>query len=186
MGVALERLRSGQADALEAIKSVRREAAGYEEQYRFRLLTTKGGLPAAPQDVGVGVSQALPVAIGAMQPGYSILAVEQPELHIHPAVQCRLADLLAAQVLPARERILLLETHSEHLILRFLRRIREKSANMLPKGAPAVTAEDLCVLYADMENGMLKLTELPVTPEGDFARDWPKGFFDERFDEYPN
>lgn len=184
LGVALERFRMGEADALKAIKSLpKREVAGYEEQHRFRLLAANSGLPVAPRDVGVGVSQALPVAIGAMQPGYSILAVEQPELHVHPAVQCRLADLLVAQVLPAKERILLLETHSEHLILRLLRRIREQHEGKLPDGAPPLQPDDVCVLYADNVEGKMTLTELPVTEEGDFAREWPNGFFEERAEE---
>lgn len=181
LGDALERARLGFSGALKALKSVpQEEFSGLEVQHRFRLIAENTGLPVAPEDVGVGISQVLPVAIGAMQPGYSILAVEQPELHVHPAVQCRLADLLANQILPARERIMLLETHSEHLILRLLRRIRERQEGKLPEGAPALEPQDLCVLYAENAKGTLKLTELPVTEDGDFARDWPTGFFEER------
>ncbi len=187
LGTALEKARLGLTGAVDALKSLPSDAfSSVEVRPCFRLISDEQGLPVAPHDVGVGVSQVLPVAIGAMQPGYSILAVEQPELHVHPAVQCRLADLLAAQVLPARERIMLLETHSEHLILRLLRRVRERHEGKLPEGAPALEPDDLCVLYAEMDKGKLKLTELPVTEDGDFARDWPKGFFEERFSEYPD
>jgi predicted ATPase len=129
----------------------------------------------------VGISQLLPVAIGAMAPGYSVLSVEQPELHIHPAMQCKLADLLAHQVVsPQHERRLLLETHSEHLILRLLRRVRELNEGNLQPGDPEVRPEDLSILYVTSRPEGLEITELPVTEDGDFAKPWPKGFFEER------
>ncbi len=43
-----------------------------------------------------------------------------------------------------------------------------------------MTPEDLSVLYISNDNGTMKITELPVTPDGDFSRAWPKGFFEER------
>ncbi len=148
---------------------------------RRRLLITHGqtGIEVDLADVGTGVSQIIPVVIGAMAPGYRLLAVEQPELHVHPAIQCRLGDLLARQFI-GRKRQALLETHSEHLMLRLLRRVRESSEDELPEGAPKVTPEDLSVLYISNDNGTMKITELPVTPDGDFSRAWPKGFFEER------
>jgi predicted ATPase len=134
----------------------------------------------APSDIGVGISQVLPIVIGAMAPGYSILSVEQPELHIHPAVQCRLADLLAHQTLGNDERMMLLETHSEHLILRLLRRVRELNEDNLKPGDPEVRPEDLSILYVTSRAEGLEITELPVTEDGDFDKAWPKGFFEER------
>src|SRR5690606_17886206 len=136
-----------------------------------------------PADVGVGVSYVIPVIVGAIAPGYSTLLVEQPELHIHPAVQCALGDALAREVVGRGERTLILETHSEHLMLRLLRRIRERHEGALPPGAPELTPEDLSVLYVENEDGEVRITELPVTEDGDFARKWPKGFFEERAEE---
>ena len=140
-----------------------------------------------PGVVGVGVSQGLPVAIGAMSPGYSILAVEQPELHIHPAIQCNLGDLLASQVVGNQDRTLLLETHSEHLLLRLLRRIRENSedggaATSLPMRhmGPGL----ISVLWVEQNDGVVSIRHIPVNAQGDFDEQWPKGFFEERFDEY--
>jgi predicted ATPase len=114
-----------------------------------------------------------------MAPTYHLLAVEQPELHVHPAVQCRLADVLALQVV-GKERILLLETHSEHLMLRLLRRIRETADDELPEGAPALHPEDISVIYVSQNESGAEITLLPVNAEGNFDRRWPKGFFNER------
>lgn len=160
------------------------ETDSFRRRTRVRFVTTVGGQSMSPCDLGVGVSQLVPVVVGALAPGYRILAVEQPELHIHPAVQCKLGDLLAWQVIRNRERTMLLETHSEHLMLRLLRRIRENGEGELPKDAPALTPEDVAVLYVESAPEGMKITELPVTSEGDFDGQWPEGFFEERFDEY--
>jgi predicted ATPase len=121
----------------------------------------------------------VPVVIGAMAPGYNLLAVEQPELHVHPAIQCSLADVLALQVID-KDRQLLLETHSEHLMLRLLRRVRETTEGELPVDAPKLTPDDLSVLYVASDAEGMMITPLPVTEDGDFSRPWPKGFFSER------
>jgi predicted ATPase len=150
-----------------------------EVSARLRIVAEESNVEVAPSDIGVGVSQVLPVVVGAMAPNYKILSVEQPELHIHPAIQCRLADLLALQTL-CKERMVLLETHSEHLILRLLRRVRELNDGNLEPGDPEIRTDDLSILYVTSRPEGLEITELPVTEDGDFAKPWPKGFFPER------
>ncbi|WP_162528596.1 AAA family ATPase [Mycolicibacterium sp. CBMA 361] len=67
--------------------------------------------------VGTGVSQVLPVLVMCLQaPPGSLLLIEQPELHLNPAVQQKLADFLLA--IAASGRQLLVETHSDYLITR--------------------------------------------------------------------
>ena len=94
-----------------------------------------------PADIGTGVSQLLPVVVAALDRRVKLVAVEQPELHIHPRLQTGLGDLFAYGATPEAEprgiaaqldqlmgddaRGFLIETHSEHLALRLLRRIRE-------------------------------------------------------------
>jgi len=150
-----------------------------KQKRRFQITSASSGMEIDPVDIGVGVSQAVPVVVGAMAPGYGLLAVEQPELHVHPAVQCRMADVLAHQVL-GKERQLLLETHSEHLMLRLLRRVRETTDDELPPDAPRMTPADVSVIYLSNDEGELKVTVLPINAEGEFNRRWPKGFFEER------
>lgn len=180
LGEARRRRGKGLAERPLPAEQVREHSI---ERQRLRV-TTKQGMEVEPADIGVGVSQVIPVIVGAMAPGCSLLAVEQPELHVHPAVQCRLGDLLAHELVGQDGgRQALLETHSEHLMLRLLRRVRETTEGELPAGAPKISPEDLSVLYVSNEDGTMKITELPVTPDGDFARPWPKGFFEERSDE---
>lgn len=181
LGRAIERVMLGvgtESFDLDVIPAA--DFAKLEVQTRLRLVTKDAEIEVTPSDIGVGISQVLPIVIGAMAPGYSILSVEQPELHIHPAIQCRLADLLAHQTQASHERMMLLETHSEHLILRLLRRVRERSDGNLQPGDPEIRPDDLSILYVTSRPEGLEITELPVTEDGDFAKSWPKGFFTER------
>jgi hypothetical protein len=136
-----------------------------------------------PQDVGVGISQVLPVVVGAMAPKCSIFAVEQPELHIHPRIQCSLGDVFAREANKDDGRIFLIETHSEHLILRLLHRIRQTTDNECPPDRPSLRADQVAVYYIEGSSDGLRATSIPVTDDGDFGAKWPDGFFSERVEE---
>ena len=142
-----------------------------------------------PSDIGVGVSQVIPVVVGALDAGPSenpcrIFAVEQPELHVHPAVQVALGDVFIDAV-NGTECTMLIETHSEHLILRLLRRVRESTDGTISPPAPRLTPEMLSIVYVQRKKGGIErrgieITPLPITEEGEFTRHWPDGFFEER------
>ena len=146
------------------------------------------GIIVAPCDVGVGISQMIPVVVGCLRDKAGILIIEQPELHIHPAIQVRLGDLFihtkqSEQDYVNAGKTLLIETHSEHIILRILRRIRETTENELPPGVTGLKPDDLSVIYVDKTEEGVQLRNLRVDEEGEFINRWPKGFFDERTDE---
>ncbi|MBK8578097.1 MAG: AAA family ATPase, partial [Candidatus Accumulibacter sp.] len=125
-----------------------------------------------PSDVGVGISQVLPIVVGAVAPGGSVLAIEQPELHIHPAMQVALGDLFIEGA-TKRGMSFLIETHSEHLILRLMRRIREGS----------ISPTQIGVVFVEPVQGGRRFVELGIDEEGDFIDEWPGGFFEESFRE---
>lgn len=154
----------------------------YEPRLKvLKVLDTRNGVEVAPMDIGVGIPQTLPVVVGAVDPGCRIFAVEQPELHVHPAIQSKIADLFIKEaIVPARPKLFLLETHSEHLILRILRRIRETSAGETAEGFPDIHPNDVQVIYVDADENGTKINLLEITPDGDFAQRWPNGFFRER------
>ena len=138
-------------------------------------------------DLGEGIAQVVPVMAAALSRSVTtpsgadedlqLVAIEQPELHIHPRMQVGLADLFLSQ---CREKQFLIETHSEHLMLRLLRRVREASEGRLEHDAQAATPEDVAVYYVQPENGSARVVQLRVTPDGDFLDPWPDGFFSER------
>jgi predicted ATPase len=146
---------------------------------RIGLIDTKSGLEMQSRDVGIGISQVLPVVVAALEPSASLVTIEQPELHIHPSVQVGLGDLLIYSVL-RHDMSFLIETHSEHLILRLLRRIRETSEGNLPSGFPSVSPEMIGVYYVGRGENGVQIKSLPVDEAGEFTESWPKGFFDER------
>lgn len=135
------------------------------------------------RDVGIGISQILPVLVSAYGNREAIVAIEQPEIHLHPALQSELGDVFIESALGERHNTFLLETHSEHLILRILRRIRETTNGELDKGLTPITPDDVSVLYVQPSSEGSNIIELPVTPDGDFTTDWPGGFFEERMTE---
>jgi predicted ATPase len=68
---------------------------------------------------------------------------------------------------------ILAETHSENIILRVQRRIREG----------LVDADDVSVIYVDSVDGTSRATQIEIGPEGDFIQSWPKSFVDIRLDD---
>ena len=93
------------------------------------------------RDVGIGVSQVLPVLVSAYAAKNNLLAIEQPEIHLHPALQAELGDVFLESALGGGGNTFLIETHSEHLLLRIMRREcgRRAPTNLLtasPRYAP--------------------------------------------------
>ena len=75
-------------------------------------------------DVGFGVSQILPIiATGLLMKNHETLVLQQPEIHLHPKMQMNFADFLLATAYTGKN--IIIETHSDHIINRLLRRIME-------------------------------------------------------------
>ena len=144
-------------------------------------LTDATGLTHQAQDIGVGISQVLPVVVAAQDATASVVCIEQPELHVHPAVQVGLGDLFIDGAVN-KGLSFLIETHSEHLILRLLRRIREAAelADSRSTRDQVLTPDAIGVNYLCKECDRVTVTRLPVNAEGDFEKPWPRGFFEER------
>ena len=149
------------------------------------LADTMSGAKVTARDVGVGIAQLLPLVVRALSAKHGLHLVEQPELHLHPGLQARLADLylFAANQSPGMlDNQFILETHSEHMILRFLRRIRETHEGRAPEGM-ALTPDDLSVIHVERRQGGARVTKIEVSEQGAFLTPWPQGFFPERLNE---
>ncbi len=119
--------------------------------------------------VGVGVSQVLPILVLSLLAGRdSTLIFEQPELHLHPRVQTRLADFFVSMTKLGKQCVV--ETHSEYLInrLRYLSAISEGKE----------ISENVIIYFVEKDGSHSKYRPIRITEYG-VIPDWPKGFFDE-------
>ena len=146
--------------------------------FSLRLVDTETGIDASLRDVGFGISQVLPIVVQSRLSEKKTLLIEQPEIHLHPAHQAELGDLF---IRSAKEQgnTLLLETHSEHLLLRIMRRMRETSTGKLPEGTPGVRPEDVSVLFVESGGSQSIVREMPLNERGELVKAWPGGFFEE-------
>jgi energy-coupling factor transporter ATP-binding protein EcfA2 len=118
--------------------------------------------------VGTGVSQVLPVLVLCLtsNPGDLIL-LEQPELHLNPSIQQKLAEFFLAMSKTGRQ--LIVETHSEYLVTR-LRLV----------GLKENSDQDLYKLLFVEKNGSAgtNYREVKANSFGEI-QEWPRGFFDQ-------
>ena len=128
-------------------------------------------------DVGFGVSQILPVlTLLYYAPEGSTILIEQPEIHLHPAVQAGLADLFIS-VSRVRNIQLIVESHSEHLLNRLLRRVAEQSSSY-----GEISKDHVGVYFATNSGGKSLLEPLKLNDSG-IIENWPKDFFGDQMGE---
>ena len=164
------------------LKDLFRAVAEAPLRSTLQILAVDSDLPVRIADVGMGVSQLLPVVVAALDPSRpGITAIEQPELHVHPGIQVELGDLFAQGL--DNPGVFLIETHSEHLMLRLLRRIEETHSGELPEGRPPVRPDQVAVVFIEQVDGEVRATRLRIDETGEFRDRWPHGFFEERDDE---
>lgn len=140
--------------------------------YQVWLEKNPGSARVLITDVGFGVSQILPVlALCYYAPEGSTLILEQPEIHLHPAVQAGLADVFIDAISTRRIQIIV-ESHSEHLLLRLQRRIAEQQ----------FTADKASLYFCEVANGASKLVPLQLDLFGNIEN-YPHAFFGDAFEE---
>lgn len=148
------------------------EQIGDNPLYQVKVKQSETAPEALITDVGFGVSQILPVLVLCFYaPKGSTIILEQPEIHLHPAAQSALGDVLIA----ARQRRgvqIIVESHSEHLLRRLQRRIAEE---ILPQS-------DLGVYFCKNNGAESSLTNLELDIYGNI-KNWPEHFFGDEFGE---
>lgn len=147
----------GLADGLE-VRQLGRSA-------RYELLVLNNGSATNLKDVGIGVSQVLPVIVAALfaERGH-IVIVEEAESHLHPLAQAQLAELFI-EMSHERGVQFIVESHSEHLLLRLQRRVAERA---IPVSSVA--------MYFVRRELIAQLELLQMNAAGDISN-WPEDFF---------
>jgi len=92
------------------------------------------------KDVGFGASQVLPVIVAAVlaEPD-SLVIIEQPELHLHTSAQIELGELFTRTLRTGAR--FLIESHSEHMLLRFQRNVAISELLRLKCNQRSITRE---------------------------------------------
>jgi predicted ATPase len=143
-------------------------------ELRLRDSMNPDGPLVSMSDVGFGVSQILPIIAQILLSRNNLITVEQPELHIHPGLQARLADLFIAGTQPPHSHQFLIETHSEHFALRLQKRLAEKDR---------LKPEDVNFLFVRRTGDGSKVVHIPLDGEGHLTGKPPGGFFLDRLSE---
>ncbi|MBD2774812.1 DUF3696 domain-containing protein [Iningainema tapete] len=119
-----------------------------------------------PANVGFGYHCILPIVVsGLIAKEGEILIVENPEAHLHPRAQSRLARFLA-KVSSCGVQVFI-ETHSDHILNALRIAVLDK----------IITNEELSILYFQ-QNPEQPVVQIPVQPDGGIE-EWSEGFFDQ-------
>jgi predicted ATPase len=140
--------------------------------FEVKVRKSPGAAEVLITDVGFGVSQILPVLVLCfyVPPGSTVI-LEQPEIHLHPAVQAGLADVII-DAWKKRSVQILVESHSEHFLRRLQRRVADETMH----------AEDIGLFFCSTDEHGSKLTSLDLDLFGTITN-WPKDFFGDEFGE---
>jgi hypothetical protein len=174
-------IKDPEAEAVKLQELIR--SSDIEKLNELIMIDRRSNTVVSHRDVGIGVSQVLPVLVSAYASQNQIIAIEQPEIHLHPALQADLGDVFIQSALGEDRNRFLIETHSEHLLLRVMRRMRETSNGDLPPGVPQVTTKDVCVLFVQPKGTSSAVRHLELDEEGQLLDAWPGGFFEEGYRE---
>ena len=141
------------------------QSKGFIPEFRARNKLTAAESYLA--DFGFGVSQCIPIFVqGALLNKGQLLIVEQPEAQIHPTAQLEMgsffADLWNERQIPS-----LIETHSSNIILRLRRLVSNGD----------LKSEDISVAYFYVKDGIVKVKNLDVRPDGSLEKGLPMEFF---------
>ena len=129
-------------------------------------------IPVNVAAMGEGISQIIPIMSTIfMSRPREMLLIERPETGLHPAMQADLGEFFARMAVEFRRQIVI-ETHSEHLLLRIRRLVAEGR----------IKADDVSILYVEREASESKVLQLELTERGQIPN-WPKGFFADAYDE---
>jgi len=150
-----------------------------EDGYQVNIIDNMTGYGQSYSNVGFGLSQIIPIlgaVVSAMNNNNQLYMIEQPELHLHPAMQANIARVLlhslSADMDSDNQNQIIIETHSEHFVKGFQVLIAER----------AITPNDVIIYYVNKESsGNSTVKEMKINEKGFFIDLWPEGFFDQSY-----
>jgi predicted ATPase len=124
-------------------------------------------------NVGYGVSQIIPLLIEILTSDKSILAIQQPEVHLHPKAQAAFGKLIFDSACNNKNKFII-ETHSDFTINRFRLNLKNSTSNDKPSSQ---------VVFFERDSNGTNFTSLVFDEKGKYPNDVPinygKFFIDE-------
>lgn len=144
-----------------------------DDFFQVLVRSSRDGIEVNLSHTGIGLSQLLPILVqGSLTRDGDTFIVQQPEIHLNPAQQCIITDFLVDRAVGGTRTIV--ETHSEHLLLRLRRRIAEG----------VISAQDVAVYYCDNINDVSTAERISIGERAELnIQDWPSGFFEEQLED---
>lgn len=143
------------------------QKASLSYQYTYGNNTTN---EYTPLNVGFGITYVLPIIVAILKSKPDdLLIIENPESHLHPAGQSKIAELCARASSNGVQ--IIIETHSDHFLNGI--RVATKKAVLQP--------EQSKIYYFEKEDQTIstKIHKLTIDGNGKINENWPNGFFDE-------
>ncbi|MEZ9683883.1 DUF3696 domain-containing protein [Vibrio atlanticus] len=142
--------------------------------YQVELVREETSTYVNIKDVGQGMSQALPIVTRAFLPTKeeTLIVLEQPELHLHPAAHGDLGELFVKSVLEDTNKKYLIETHSQNMVLRL--------RNLVASGV--LPSESIKIYFVDFneDTSVSELKPIDVDTKGNVSF-WPENIFNDSF-----
>ena len=133
---------------------------------RYEVVIHRDGVIANLRDVGIGISQVLPVlTVAFFAPAGSTILLEEPEIHLHPLAQSVLAELFV-EVSKKRNVQFIVETHSEHLFRRMQTLVAKEKTKV----------SDCAMYFVEKGVSGAQLRSLNLDEYGRLTN-WPDHFF---------
>ncbi|MCR2819057.1 DUF3696 domain-containing protein [Microbacterium sp. zg.Y1090] len=143
------------------------------DEYFQMQIEPAPGLLVNIADSGVGLSQVVPLlAQAALLDEDATLIAQQPEIHLNPAQQSVVTDFLISR---ANDGVrVVIESHSEHVLLRLRRRIAEGT----------LKADEVAVYFVDSSDGATTMRQISLGEHAELDRgQWPQGFFEDQLED---
>lgn len=188
--------RNSYIDYIESTLGVKIDVTGQDNKSIY--VTMSDGERDNIVDVGYGYSQVLPIATILWDRAYkrdryagNTIVIEQPEVHLHPAMQKRLARLFVEALNLAKTRgrklTLIVETHSSALVNRLGRYVQNSTVPSIPELSKyyyldderdvKLSKDDISVYLFEKVVGVTHITKTEYDNSGRVAK-WPIGFLD--------
>lgn len=151
----------------------------------FKLLDTRSHNIVSIVDAGFGISQVLPIVVELMSgsaTNFKVVLIEQPEIHLHTKMQAELADLLIECIKTNPNNILIVETHSENLLLRIRKNLLKNKLNT----EDGIGNKNLSISYVSNNGTNSRISKVNFLDNGNVEPENSEfnNFFNDSFSEF--